>query len=584
MSITTFWLLNGLLRLGGWLARMWWRFVTGNHMDGEPRTNAGWTARGTQVLTKNGRAGKWAHRPRLERAGIRNGITLGALIALYGLVTAPTLTKLCLTAFAVLLGSWKGLAAYRWGKALQHNRKYVRPIAGSIGPVLGIPAATPAAQWLTVPEAFDDADNLKPIKVALSANALYDPATKKLVTTAIAEKTGHALSEFDSAWHMVGASPYLSMVLAPRPPAVVPLSEFAELLPRLSDSVLYLGTAARGKAFTFDLDTDTPHLALSCASGAGKSTVGGLVIAQGMHRGWQIIILDNRGDSQAWCKDLPGVTYCRTGKEIHDMLVSLREEAERRYAMRNSVPANQMDSVDVGPRILVVWEEQNLGMPIVQDHWNEVKPKGHKGKAPGVRGYEFISAAGRAIRIHMLSVAQLFNVISTGGNPMVRVNYGLRILGRADVQMWKMLAPECGPNFPRKNKHRGRMYAVMDGEATEIQTGLMTPDEMLEHATSGVTVTVPPQWIPSPEQGRETVTGEPVTPAGPRRYTLKEASEDEGAGIVPLSYAALRQRKSRSAEFPKGEMRGHLETWSAEQLTEWLGDSLIHQALSDDQD
>src|SRR5690349_18785880 len=93
--------LNSFLKHHGtW--RVIWRFVTGMHLDGHRRTDAGWLRHGQKVMHPTGHASRYAHLPHLYRAGIRWGIALVMAGSIAGLLVARTVTVLGLVIAGVL--------------------------------------------------------------------------------------------------------------------------------------------------------------------------------------------------------------------------------------------------------------------------------------------------------------------------------------------------------------------------------------------------------------------------------------------------------------------------------------------------
>lgn len=561
-------LLEAVLALFVGIIRFIWRFATGNHLDGEPRTNAGWLERGDATLTKNGKASSWCYLPRLARAVIRWAVTLVAYLTHWGLSVAPTLTRAAwLLALLGVMG-YVGLRAWRAYQIREHRNTYVIPMGQALGDFLGysdIGSADKIEKWLSLPLDFFTSEERPELIVSLSPAQHYDDKVKTAALKLIADKLGRGLDELDWAWKGMGRRPYITVRLAPKPPNTVTFADMKPLMEKASEAAPVMGIAARNKVISSDFDAEAPHVAVSAGSGAGKSVWGRTMIAQFLHFGAQVFVLDKKRVSQNWCANLPGVIYSKTGQKMHEILLQLEQELTRRYDIIDA--ATDPDNADVGPRIVIFFEEQNIGMKALKKYWLEVREKSDPKKSPAIDALDELLCAGRQAKIHVVSIAQLFTVQATGGDPVARENYATRLMARATNNAWKMLLPECAP-FPKINRKRGRWFIGADGVATEFQVAYFTEEEALEHATTGH-VTVPVSWIPGSEQPQEPVTDEPVTeePA-PALYSLREAVE---AGLVgDLTYDGLRQRKSRDKEnFPEGVREGGREKWTEEQLTTW---------------
>lgn len=100
-------------------------------------------------------------------------------------------------------------------------------------------------------------------------------------------------------------------------------------------------------------------------------------------------------------------------------------------------------------------------------------------------------------------------------------------------------------------------FGVIEGQGQ----GGPAPDEELDHADG------------HDEPPVTTETGDQDTAAPePRQYTMKEASQDEGEGIIPRTYEAIRRARSDRAKNgfpPEDGWRGSSPTWYAETLIRW---------------
>ena len=74
---------------------VFWRFATGNHLDGRPRTNASWRRKGT--MPKH-RLNWWNAKPRLNRMGWRWGSVGLFLVIVAGFILEPWVTLFLCTA------------------------------------------------------------------------------------------------------------------------------------------------------------------------------------------------------------------------------------------------------------------------------------------------------------------------------------------------------------------------------------------------------------------------------------------------------------------------------------------------------
>lgn len=619
-----FYLLKALLTLTIWVARLTGRYVSGRPMDGKLRTDAShhWFRKGTKVFTPDGVVSPWWLRPGWQRSAWRLGVPSVAGATWWGHEHHPVATYATLgltVGTGAVVGGRRAARAYRERTV---RREYVVPLAATLAPVLKQPDDRPLSQWLHIPaemvgvkqrgvldavavpswvrvpvpavEAWEATKRLaaKSAKwwhqmrkaevqstnsgwIRYPYSLLVSPDLKKVVNETIAGKLGG--DDWVIQWHAKGSDPFISIAPKPLPPEKVLFADVLSYFEKALPAAPLLGLSATGPV-SLNLDTDAPHVAISCGPGAGKSIFIRAIIAHLLHHGVQVIVLDVKQTSQRWCKDLPGVRYCRTGEEMSEALLDVGEECGRRSGILDSVPGDSEDVPDVGPRIAVIFEEQNVGVQEISTYWAGIRTSKDPKRPPAFGAMDRILATGREMKVHMISVAQLFTVLAAGGNPMARGIYGPRVLARADRNAWLMLAPDAAP-FPKQSKRRGRMHLYFDGDLTEFQVPLLSVKQARDWATSGAPVTVPVTWGGVSGLPRQSVTGPSVT--GPRLYSLAEAAEDREA-VVPLSYDALRQRKARSSTpFPKGTMVGKREKWTAEQLTDWLGAELAAAATEE---
>jgi hypothetical protein len=289
------------------------------------------------------------------------------------------------------------------------------------------------------------------------------------------------------------------------------------------------------------------------------------LIAQWLHNGTQVTLLDGKRVSQSWCANLPGVTYCRAGEAMHNAILEFAADVDRRFGiLEDADPEADQSAIDVGPRQVLVFEEQNIGMQMLREYWAAVRTKDDPKRSPALSALDYILCAGRQAKSHVVSVAQLFTVLACGGNPAARENYGARVMARATRNAWLMLAPECGPNFPRMTKRRGRMQLALSGDVTEVQVALWTEKEARAYATSGVApVTVPSTWTTTPGQRHQ-----PSRVTSDGLVSLADAARQR---VIPLTYGSLRNAKTKDGDlFPAGVTVGSTTKYRKSDLIAWF--------------
>lgn len=355
-------------------------------------------------------------------------------------------------------------------------------------------------------------------------------------------------------WNLVGRHCDASWTVRRRPPTRVGLAELEAAYPRLGDEEFYLGQSAAA-AVTISLADDSPHIAISAGSGAGKSVLAQLVAAQVLARGGRVILLDFKG-SHRWALDMDGVDYCTEPAQQHTALIRAAELAKQ----RNAIGLHAPDGWDPGPRVLVIAEELNASIALLRDHWAEVREKSDPKISPAITALRYISYTGRSAKVHLMAVAQMLSAQASGG-PEARENFGIRCLSRYTANAWKMLTPEI--SMPRASRVRGRWQICVAGEATETQVAFLDRAEVRMFIARQRSVAGVPMSQDTLDQGN----GPDVLGQEPS-VTLAEACR---SGLVPWSLAATRKRLQRSENAPESAGTvGSALTYRPADLTTWV--------------
>lgn len=527
----------------------------------ERPTNATFLKRGTKTFDVRDRLSFWAYMPEWKRGLIRT-ISLFYIYYLirgwlFNIAYARSIIYGITFGSVALLIRWF-IISHRLRKLRKH---YLVPLGCTIAPILNNDKHN-VADWLTIPpelvgipyfawlqfirtpswiptwkwylrwkESHKEKKGRPKAVIHYPNDLNVTMQIKEQILNNILDKFGNG-RDWVVQWHSIGAYPYISIMAKPEPPELVTFSDIREAAYRAPEAAPIMGKSATGYV-SANIDTDTPHLAVSCGSGAGKSELLKGWIAQWLKKGCLIIILDSKQISQHWCKDHPNVIYCRTPEEFTKNLVWMAEEVNRRFSRLRELPADQeLSIVDVGQRIIMVWEEQNIGMQDIITDW---RADGNKGRSPALVAYDRILCSGRAVKCHLVSIAQLFTIQACGGNPTAREVYGLRILARATFNAWMMLAPQAKP-FPiaALGTKRGRMALALPDETVIFQSTLWSTKEARAWAFDYDNQDTPTVLTP-----RELEK--------PHSVTLAEAAKQK---IVPYAYGTLRNHSSRDSEFP----------------------------------
>jgi hypothetical protein len=545
-------------------ARWWlWNYVSGARLGTGPaissdRSRAGRAMRGTARVVATAVMLALAYLHQSAPAGTDAG-TLAA-VGFGGTATAGTV---------MLVGSWA--LARAW-----HRHRWVRPLHLALFGPAGWPETKRPGRYLRVPRTF--ANGKDGVVVSLPPTFAGRPAERLLVAQIVRDKLD--LGDVSENWVLRGKHSYLQLRPRQRPPDTAGFADpdVRVAVERAKPSAPLIGLTHGNRPVAVDLDRESPHVLLSAGTGGGKSSTIRAIAAQLMHHGATTWVLDAKRHSHAWLRDVPGVRYFRDVGEIHAALVDLGAEGRRRNTAFDDVGID--DPAPKFGRLVVICEELNATTNMLKQWWRNNRAPGDQPTSPAIVALGELLFMGRAVRIHVLAVAQLATAKDLGG-PEQRENYAVRILARYTANAWKMLVPEC--NFAPSTRHPGRAQVCIGGVATETQVLLMTPHEARAWALGGSpdgpldvagshVAPAPPSHGKPPETvaGRTPLTVVRDTDPAPAAVSLAEASSDHGTNIVGLRRDALRRASLRDPEFPKPVgQRSQTRLFDPEALRRW---------------
>lgn len=563
-----------------------WRWLTGDPLNGEPRTNAGLMRRGEgRALTRTGHAHSWWYRPRWQRALHRTGATAVAGAFCYGLLTAFWVTVQ--TAFALLCAAFAASVWWAWRLLTQRRRQrtWLHPLHLAAHELAGHPRAIAAKSWIT-PE-LDASGAVVSARLALPPGWPADAKDEQRLVSVASAKLGIEAPE--ASWRRAGPAPLLVLTQSLPPPGHVKMADLIGELASCRDDELLIGVGKKDSLVKASLHTDSPHIAISMGTGAGKSNLGGWLLFQMLLRGGIGMVLDaKRRLSYPWIlKDgdrnvvqLPNVAYAWTTPQMHQAMSWLSGELDRRgdVAFAGMDTSGQVHA-NVGARMFILAEELNLAVPRLKAHWQQIRQDGDPAKSPAFTGLGEVAFAGRQVRKHLILIGQMLTAEATGSrDSSVKENCGVKLLARYGPKGWKIMADDIP--MPPPPTALGRIQVVAGGQAREAQTPQFDPVEgrrlvlagditPLPHGMPcGPVLPVPALAVPAgggPEQRLSHGTGA-VLGQGPRRVTLAEAVD---AGDVGCKLAALRKASQRPGFPPRRGWRGQAAEYDARELAEW---------------
>lgn len=570
-----------------------WRWFTGHHWSGELITDAGWKRPGTKAFNKTGHASRWHYRPRRYRAAWRTSGTLATVWLLWGALYARTATLVALgatSAVALLGGVLMGVS---WWRGRVHRRQWVEPVHLVAAPLVGLPLAHDPAEWLTISR-----DRTR-VVIMLPSPWRGESAERARLVEVVSARL--ALDSPEVMWAMTGPRPRVELTQSVPPPSRVVLADVAEQLARAKDDELVWGLGRKGTVVKTSLSGDSPHVGLSMGSGAGKSVTARSLLAQMLAKGAIGLVLDFKMISHQWAASLPNVYIARRPAEIHEALIWLGLEVERRNEVALAGADENGDVLaDVGPRIIVVAEELNATVAQLRSYWQGIRGKDDPKRPPSLTALDMASFTGRQVKVNIVYIGQRLSDKATGGGGDARENIGVIAFGRWRASTWKMLAPDFP--MPAKNLTPGRLQVVSD-VVREAQGILMTPAEARALALSGTVSPLPSSMpgvrnlpaescpaggeIPHPDSAPVVATTQiqvsrrglhlVVDEAAPELPPVAAATlrEAVGSGVLPLSLAAARKRAERDPAFPRPVGRkGTADTYALDDLAAYATASL----------
>lgn len=589
--IAVFWSGFILARIGRTFRAQWflvrlWRWFSGEAHHGHPLTDAGWFRRGERVLTRTGHATRFWHLPRWKRAAWRTGGTLAFTGLLTAMLAAPWWTLIGLSAaltVAAVAGGWLG---WRHVRERRLRRTWLLPLHLAAHEVAGIPRAQRADSWIKPELTADGAVHSATLELPEGWPA--DERDKQRLVAIASAKLG--IESAEPRWRLAGPAPLLRLIHSPPPPGHVHLADVLGEMASCRGDELLIGIGKNDEPVRASLSTNSPHLAVSMGTGAGKSNLAGFLLLQRLIRGDIGLILDaKRRLSYPWLlKDmdrslaqLPNIAYAWTTAQIHDAMTWMDAELDR----RGDVAFAGMDTrgkvhANVGARLFTIAEELNLAVPRLREYWQHNQPPGWKGKSPAFTGLGSVAFAGRQVDKHLILVGQMLTAEATGSrDSSVKENCGIKLLARYGPRGWRTMADDIP--MPPAPSVLGRVQVVTAEGVREAQVPELDPVAARQMVLDGVisplpynmpcgpprpvTVTAGPQLETRPDLRDETVTVTPL-PVGP--VGLREAAES-GRLHPATTHGSLKMARFRYRDKgwpePVGK-RGHEDLYDLDAL------------------
>lgn len=585
-----------LFQVERWLHSKWllvriWRFLTGEAHHGRPITNAGWLRRGYgPALTPTKHAHRWWYRPRWQRTTHRSGGVLGLIVLAFGAFTEPLLT-LGFVILAVL--AMLALAGWRIRRALAaraERRTWLHPLHLAAHELAGHPRAVPARSWITTE--LDVTGAVVSAELKLTEGWPADEKDKQRLVSIASQKL--AIESAEPKWRLAGPTPLLRLVHSPPPPDRVSMSELLPELLACKPDELLIGLGKNDTLVKASLASDSPHIALSMGTGAGKSNLAGWLLLQLLLRGGIGLVLDaKRRLSYPWIlkneqgelSPLPNVAYAWTTAQLHAAMCWQSSELDRRgdvaftgMGARGNVRAN------VGAPLVTLAEELNLAVPRLRAYWSERRDdEDGPSKSPAFTGLGEVAFAGRQVHMHLVLIGQMLTAEATGSrDSSVKENCGIKLLARYGPKGWRLMAEDIP--MPPPPTVTGRVQVVTVGTAREAQVPLMDgvearelvlasdmallPDGMPCRPQPAIVSAAPALESPSDQQVA-TISVAPQGPVPGELVSLHRALAD-GHLHPSTTISSLTMARYRDPDFPgRKAVDGRTYLYDAAELAAW---------------
>lgn len=552
--------LRSWCRSHGGYGRVCVRYWTGLPLDGQRRTDAGTLRRGLHAYTRSGRATWWAHLPHAYRAGIRWAATLGPITVAWGLLMHPGETLVTLAAAAVVALALGGWAAYRAAVRWHHRRRLERPLATALAPILSVTPQV-AESALSVSRRYAESKGSEQVATLGLPDHFHADGDQTLRAERLFESRLGIDCRF--TWRMSKTPFHVEVRRAPVPPDKVPLAEVRAAIDSCAEGKVVLGKDANGDIFYGDFLNEDPHWGVSAGSRRGKTTMLCLVAAQLLRQGAERVTgIDPKMISLDPLVGVPRVDIHNDPRNVQGMWDAI---ANFRGHMDGRMDAYSQDKTLEFKRSLLIVDEINQFAAMSLSYWRSIKEKGDPALPPVWADLAAIAWQGAQLKCNMIVVGQRLDSAATGGQGL-RDSFGIRMLAGYTPQQWGFLVGTHP--IPRSQKPRGRFIVINGGDHTWVQFVWGTPQEIRDLAMEPTrTAADAPTGAPTGSDAGEG-SGEDPTPL-PVRYGLKQASTDEGAGIIPMRYEAMKKARQTDTTFPVGRATPQGTKYTAEELREW---------------
>lgn len=321
-----------------------------------------------------------------------------------------------------------------------------------------------------------DGRRVDELRVALPSDLVMTDVRRKAIASAIRQvlptHTELDWPDYLTDWTLITTAP-------DEVPTLVSYDQVADVMRRQREGIVVLGVTASGSVLTADLDNDDPHVAVSMATGRGKSVLLRALIAQFLEQGAFVNVADVKRISLHEYRNTPGVRIYRDVETIWDVISNFKTEMMERYAALEAVDVSEWPRILAGfRRKILMFEEMNAFAQLSQTYYDQIKQPGDRAQIPAFAELGEVLSMSRAVKMNVVVVGQRLSGKVLGGGDQ-RENFGTRILSNPTTQTWRMLAEG---KKPANSAVKGRNVGIIAGVQTIYQGVYMTAEEAKAHA------------------------------------------------------------------------------------------------------
>jgi len=476
-------------------------------------------------------------------------------------------------------GTWAGLRTRRWWRDRRAWKEFVDPAAQVLSKIIGHRYTKRwGRQAVQLPPGWgagrDEGDGVRQVaRVFLPAGTALSRSIRASITENVAARLGIP-SPILAEWSETEPV-FVDLSAAPVPPKSVTWASLLPAIAKAGPDEVVLGRGPGGRVISLSLAEDAPHVAMSGASGTGKSVLGRVFAVQrvALHGDGMLILDPKRWSHWRWAGtgkvDPSRIRYAWRTEELHEAWLEIAAEAQRRMEMDEEELAIQR-------RVFIMVEEISTQTKRLTRYWKAERKRiqvaaklaladdpaadidlgdlDPPAQSPAIVAMQESVAMGRELKMHVVVMAQRLSAGVFGGNGGdIRESFqGGRLIAKWDRKLWKMLVDTIDyvacPSGPRG------IWGLARGEEFSIfrVPWLSEPDAREFLSSRGVPVYGPVLGVQGDKPAVDGVLAEDGPRAITAGVTLAEALDELPGqdGPAALTLSGLRRAANRPG-FPE---------------------------------